>query len=410
MTTLVCLISHQHVPNLLPVKAIRPDNLLLLVTAGMQQNSHWFVQALAVGGLDYSGRCTIINIKSENSVEEVKASLNAEYNRQVRDEWIINITGGTKPMSIGAHAFARENNLKAIYIVESDQYLAIDLSGGEPVALGNEHVSATEFLAGYGYEIRNVKDLDRQNEMASRWQDLGAILTLHHDDGEVQKFLAVLQGMKEDVIRRSRRKWEKEGLLLKSEDGLWISNADVRTRICNIFALREYEKVITGHLDRQAVEFLTGRWLEYFVYGLLVPLMPAYVRCVQVGLTVGQSGPGESNEFDLSFMAERAFCIVECKTGAQRHDPKGDAVLYKMEAIKAGLGAIRVNAFLTTTAPNVIDPVTGDTRESLKNRARIYNCSIIHGAKLKELASLYLAHDPSLDVKVAALFRLKGPS
>lgn len=409
MTTLVCLISNQHIPNLLTVKAVRPDNLVLLVTEGMKKNVGWFLKALAAGGLDYSDKKRIIDIHKENSVEETISALQSAMAERSSDEWIINVTGGTKPMSIGAFTFAQENNLKAFYIVESDQHRAIDLLGGEPAILDDHHVTAIEFLAGYGYEIRNANDLVRQNQRASEWKDLGAMLTLLHDNPEVHAFLAKLQGMKEEKNRISRRRWEKEGLILTSGDGLWISNEDLRKRICTLFAVRDDTRVLTGQLDRTEVEFLTGRWLEYFIFGLLTPLMPAQVRCLQIGLTIGQPGPGESNEIDVSFMTERSLCIVECKTGSQRHDPKGDGVLYKMEAIKASLGAIRVKAFLAATSPNIIDPNTGDTREALQNRSRIYQCTIIHGGALKELAAQYLANDPLLSSHTAQVFRLGNP-
>lgn len=409
MKTLVCLISGQHVPNLLTVRAVRPDHLVLVVTKGMKKKKapSLFLNALAAGGTDYAMNHTPIEIENENSVDEVRRSLQQEYDNKPHDGWIVNVTGGTKTMSIGAYEFAKENGLKALYIGESDQDKAIDLSGGGPVVL-NHLVSTAEFLAGYGYDIRNVQDLDRQNREAWDLQGLGAFLTEHHTDAGLREFLGELQKLKQAKKRASGRKWEKEGLILTGEEQLWIGDETIRARICREFRLHENGHALAGHLERPAVEFLTGRWLEHFIYGLLVPFVPEFLTCLQAGLAAGQPGPGESNEFDVSFMSDQSLCIVECKTGAQKHDEKGDEVLYKMEAIKAGLGAIRVRAFLATTSPNVIDPETKDTRKALSNRARSYQCTIIHGGTLKDLASLYLANDPSLPSKVAKIFGLKS--
>lgn len=351
MKTLVCLISAQHIPNLLTVKAVKPDNLILLVTKGMKRNASWFLNALSAGGMDFTKKHDVIEIEKENSVDAVTSSLQHAYRTQPGDEWIINVTGGTKPMSIGAYGFAKEKGLKALYIVERDQDKAIDLSGGTPVALNHHYISTAEFLAGYGLDIRNAKDLDKQNTLAWTWQGLAAMLTEHHKDADIQEFLGTLQNLKETKKLKSRRAWEKEGLFLTGEEQLWVRNDAIRARICQQFHVKESGTILTGHLERPAVEFLTGKWLEYFVYGLLVPFISYSLECLQVGLTAGQPGPGESNEFDVSFMAEQSLCIVECKTGAQKQDSKGDAVLYKMEAIKAGLGAIRVKAFLATTSP-----------------------------------------------------------
>lgn len=406
MTTLVCLISDQHVPNLLTVKTIRPDHLVLVVTGRMKKNVPWFFRALEMGGLDYSSDPlhSILEISRENSVEEIICTLRSAYSKAADREWILNITGGTKPMSIGAYMFARENRLKALYIVESDQYTAMDLTGSEPVYLKDQHITATEFLAGYGYDIRNAGDLERQNLLASKLQALGALLTEHHESKNIHRFLGRLQQLKEKKKAASRRAYDREGIILSDRESLWVSNGEIRKQICSTFHLQENGRSLIGRLEPSAVEFLTGRWLEYFVYGLLFLLAPASVRCLQVGLTMGKAGPGESNEFDVSFMTERSLCIVECKTGSQKHDARGDAVLYKIEAIKAGLRALRVRAVLAATSTNIIDPATGNTRQALANRSKMYDFTIINGKILKELAVMYRLRDPLLNDRVAYYF------
>ncbi len=406
--TLVCLISNQHIPNLLTVKEIRPDNLVLLVTTGMKRNLGWFLRALTAGGLDYSERTKIIGIQKENSVDETMSALKVAHAERPDDEWIINVTGGTKPMSIGAYEFAKANRIRALYIVESDQYRAVDLSGGEFVPLDNQHVSAIEFLEGYGYEIRNTNDLERLNLRASALQDLGALLTEHHGDSDLRNCLGALQMMKDEKEKKYKKAWYREGLILTPDDGISLENDEIRTRIAREFGLTVEGTILTGHLERPAAEFLTGRWLEYFVYRLLEPLVPASVRCLQIGLTTGQPGPGESNEFDVSFMTQRSLCMVECKTGSQRHDPKGDAVVYKIEAIKAGLRALRVRAFLATTSTNIIEHDTGETRPALINRSKMYDFTIINGKTLRDFALMYRLRDPVLNDRVADQFLPKS--
>jgi hypothetical protein len=405
MTTLVCIISAQHVPNLLTVKAIRPDHLFLIITEKMKDNVPRFLNALAAGGLDYSQKFTPIEIQKEHSFDEIISSLKAEYAKDPDRQWVLNITGGTKPMSIGAYMFARENGLRALYVVESDQSCAIDLSGGVSLSLDRLHVTTPEFLAGYGYEIRNPRKLEQMNRQARDLQDLGALLTAHYDDPDIFHFLARLQMMK-GPIDDKESKWEKEGITLSQADHIFLKNAEVRRKIAQKFGLAENGSVITGHLDRKAVEFLTGKWLEFFVYGLLKPLEPAYVRCLQSGLSIGLPDAGKNNELDISFMTERSLCMVECKTGSQGHDPDGDQVIYKTEAIKEALGALRVRAFIATTSTNVIDKA-GKIKQALANRSQMYGCPIIDGKTLKELAGMYLTGDPALNDKVIDQFNLK---
>ena len=97
------------------------------------------------------------------------------------------------------------------------------------------------------------------------------------------------------------------------------------------------------------------------------------------GVRVGKAFPGEDNDLNVTFMMNQSLCIVECKTGDQEHDPAGKDVLYKIEAIKSGLRAIRVKTYLATTSDNVIDPQKGGIKEPLLRRADIYDCKIVAG-------------------------------
>ena len=189
-----------------------------------------------------------------------------------------------------------------------------------------------------------------------------------------------------------RRAWEREGLILSDRDDISLHNSSLRAAIAEEFDLNESRTTLTGHLNKYAAEFLTGKWLEVFVWGLLLPFENRGIWDLHLGVTAGGKEPGESNEFDVSFMQDQSLCIVECKTGGQ--------------AVKAGLMAIRMKTYLATTSPNVVEQETGRIKPSVANRCKLYNCTIIHGEPLKEMAKLFLNNDPSLHERVAATFHL----
>ena len=81
-------------------------------------------------------------------------------------------------------------------------------------------------------------------------------------------------------------------------------------------------------------------------------------------------------------------------------------MLYKIEAVKSGPKALRVDTYLATTSPNVIDPRTKEIRESLRRRSEIYGCRIVPSRKIRELAYLQISKDPSLTKEVANLFKI----
>lgn len=402
---MACLISHQHVPNLLAVQAVKPDRLVLLVTPLMKGKEDNLLTALSAGNCDYASAHDVIDVVDENSIQTVYAALDAAYKKYPDDEWIINLTGGTKPMSMGAYTFSRDRGLKTLYIAEGNQRQGVDLLGGPGVAL-DHHVSTAEFLAGYGFNLRNTQTLGRNEGQAGQWIEMAALLTAHHDNPSLRNMLGRLQNLKEKKMKAARKGWEREGLIISDTDGVSLSNSSLRSRIAEEFHLTETGAKLTGHLDKNAAEFLTGKWLEVFVWGLLHPFVNQGIWDLHLGVTAGGRGPGESNEFDVSFMRDQSLCIVECKTGGQGHDPGANSTLYKIEAIKAGLMAIRMKTYLATTSPNVIDPNTGGIRKAIANRCLLYGCTIVHGDPLKEMAELFLRNDPSLHERVATAFKL----
>jgi hypothetical protein len=114
------------------------------------------------------------------------------------------------------------------------------------------------------------------------------------------------------------------------------------------------------------------------------------IREVHLNLEIGSMWsikPKPKNEWDVTFMQGQSLCLIECKTGTQKKK-KGEDILYKVEAIKKHLGAIRVNSYLATTSPVVIDKEKGKIYEQLANRSALYNCKIIDGVKLKEIAKM----------------------
>lgn len=398
MKTMACLISHQHVPNLLAVQAVKPDRLVLLVTPAMKGKEADLLRALSKGNCDYASMHDIIEVDDENSIQAVYAALDDAYKKHPDDEWIVNLTGGTKPMSIGAYAFSKDRGPKTLYIAAGNQHHAIDLLGGPSVTL-DHHVSTAEFLAGYGFDLQNADAMEKNEREARNWIEIAAALTAHHEDPSLQQMLGKLQNLK---------KTNKNGLTLSDEDGVSLKDAALRSMIARDFHLTESGTHLTGHLDKHAVEFLTGKWLEVFVWSLFLPFVNQGIWDLHLGAIIAKgNGPGENNEFDVSFMQDQSLSIVECKTGEQEHDPSANSTLYKIEAIKSGLTAIRMKTYLATTSPNVIDPDTRGIRKAVANRCSLYGCTIVHGEPLREMAELFLRKDPSLHERVAATFCLK---
>ncbi len=370
MKVLFCLLSDQHVPNLLSVHHYRPDQLVLLESDHMKKReaaSH-FLKALKHGHLDYGSRHHIEPLAAEDNLTAVRQALQRAYGKFPSAEWIANLTGGTKPMSIATHEFFKALGGNLIYTNVVRPASLIDIESGETQECSHRP-SIKEFLAGYGFESRKADD--KMAEAERRAVD-GArsaeLLAQHATDREILS-------LKDDERRKAREK----GVELSADKFHFPREAEEELR--KIW----FDGVPTRKLTKYEVEFLTGGWLEVFFWNLLVTHSDELgIWDVRLGLEVGRRGDSSGNEFDVAFMHNHGLSMIECKSGSQKHDSGAD-ILYKIEAVTRQFRALRVRSFLATTATNVLDR-ENKVKESLQVRADIYQCRLLIGNQIRELA------------------------
>ncbi len=94
---MVCLISGQHVPNLLSIKSESPvpDRLILIVTPLMKARDkhNQLLNALAAGGLDYGSKHDIRDLAKEDSISETYDLMKKIYKDHLEDELVACVFG-----------------------------------------------------------------------------------------------------------------------------------------------------------------------------------------------------------------------------------------------------------------------------------------------------------------------------
>lgn len=333
------------------------------------------LQALRIGGRDYGEKHDIEPLASEDHLETIRQSLRRAYGRYASCEWIVNLTGGNKPMAIATYEFFKSVGGRLVYanIEQPGEWRDIDSTHTEKF----DHVLSTkEFLAGYGFEVRKPDEkIALAEKRAAGWWEC-ARLVAEHSAG---KNLLVLS---DDERNKARDK----GITLTS--GRSLPDDSISASLATHFRLtRAADGSWVGRLDKHEVEFLTGGWLEVFFWGLLSRhAVPLGLSDVHLGLEVGARGDSSGNDFDVAFMhTYHGLCMMECKSGAQSHDPRLD-VLYKVEAVTRQFRALRVKSWLATTSDHVLDRNSGELKASLANRAAVYNCDLLVRGQIEALA------------------------
>ncbi len=379
-----------------------------------------FMNALDIGelsNLQEEDKHEIVSLEDENSIPSALKVFQDVTSKYPEAEWFINITGGTKPMSIAAFEFFKDrSNCTMLYVPINDQTKALKFIGKKQVnpideedaatrlkalSIANEtetldhKISIGQFLAGYGFELGKSESEVEENEMlALEWFETSVYLVENHNDKDLIKFLRSFTTIS------NRRKGRKNGLYLQDSDEIDLKDEGLIDNLTKIFpSIIFKDSRMTGRLEANEAQFLTGGWLEVFIWALLYKHSDDLgIREVHLNLEICSKGPSESrpkNEWDVAFMQDQSLCFIECKTGNQKKK-KGVDILYKVEAIKKHLGALRVKSYLATTSPVVIDKDTGKIYEHLAIRSALYNCTIIEGKRIQKVAEMQ--HNPEKEI------------
>lgn len=112
MHTLIQLVGQQAMPNLLAAVAVRPDRIVHLWTRKTRAASEQLRDACKAAGL--GARIRFVELSDMPGIEETRAAVS----RAAAEDpgCVVNFTGGTKPMSIGAYAAAAEKRLPSLYV------------------------------------------------------------------------------------------------------------------------------------------------------------------------------------------------------------------------------------------------------------------------------------------------------
>ncbi|OQA17128.1 MAG: hypothetical protein BWY63_02511 [Chloroflexi bacterium ADurb.Bin360] len=110
MTTLVTLVGEQSIPNLLPIRHLKPKRVVFVHTTG-----NYGTEAVAqrVAALLPSDDMAVYAPVDAYALSQIRTAL-AEKLAGERD-LLFNLTGGTKPMGFAAYALAAEHTIPFVY-------------------------------------------------------------------------------------------------------------------------------------------------------------------------------------------------------------------------------------------------------------------------------------------------------
>lgn len=379
---LVCLLTGQHIPNLISVKHYKPRTLILVASTAMASRAKPFLAALKAGGHDYELCHEIVQLADETNLEKVIESATGILENHKNQPIILNITGGNKVMTIGFYTAFKDKS-KIVYIENNNREGFLDLAGG--CERFNGTVGIEEFLQGYGtMGEKSLSTLQQSESRAQAGYDCALALASGAQSVDLLQFDPEDETKDRELHQEFRR---NGGKLVKS---YWTNFA-----INHQDALAQWgvdPALESVAINKYQAEYLTGGWLEVFIWGLLKKQAhDLNINDVNIGFVAKPLGNknASGNDFDVCFIRNLELFIIECKSGDQSHDSQAD-VLYKVEAIKRQYGALNARTIVATTGTNIYKRNTEIIKQNLLDRLSYFNATIIDRKGIQELA---LAHE-----------------
>ena len=391
---LLCLVTEQHVPNLLSVLHFKPDRVVLIQSDKMAKAkaTEYFLDALEIANYK-KDKVDVLQLEDENNLVSVRRCLHQAFGKFPQADWIANVTGGLKPMSIAAYEFFKALDARIVYIDSRcpNEILGLD---GQPPETCKHILTLDEFMAGYGFQISKAwEKITESEDRARQWWPLARKIAEHAPDLNLLRFSD--DGSEWKAVR-------EKGFTLEPQHTKHVPQP-VRDEILKCWNLTQANGGIRGIIDKYQGMFLTGGWLEAFLWKLLDEHASQLgLEHVHLGVEARKKDTKAPTDFDVAFMMNQSLGAIECKSGGQEHSDDPNQPLDKLEARIQQFRALRVNPVLATTSPEILD-ATNSVKATFAQRAAIYNCRIVTVDQIRELA----VEDASPDLVAQILLNRK---
>lgn len=362
----VCLVSAQAAANLLPAldPLLKPDRVVLVVSGPMRKKAENLSAVMKEAGI----RIEQCELSDEHDYARTEGELLELAERLAGEDVQLNITGGTKLMSVAAQSVATAADWRMFYVdADTDRISWLGKDAPPPRPLG-EQLRLRHYLQSYGFSLPQrpsrpdmppfqqalTETLLRQ--IGSLEQPLSQLNWLSQT-AEDRRSLAVQMNPQQSDSRSLEallRHFEQAGFLTLSADTLKFA-------------------------DESARDFVKGGWLEQHVMQCVHKLTgEAGIRDKAANLRVQDAG-GVESELDVAFLARNRLFVIECKTARmdKPESPKANDTLFKLAENCRRIGGLGSRGMLVSYRA---------LRDSEKRLARALDIECVCGADINGLS------------------------
>lgn len=354
----VLLVSDQAMPNFLPVlnKDLKPKTVTLAVSNKMQSRAQWLKNEIEKHQVQILPDIELgENVADVNIVQSVFMKW-ADDNKELFENSVLNVTGGTKPMAIAAQETFRMGGRPVFYVDIASDHVSW-LNGSSQNHLLSSQPTLTQF---FGLNGIKVKEGDFKSVVDNeKWRHFYAEIA-----GDPQKWALSIRAL--------------NGIASEAEENESL-RFNVPSDVCCYPGWKEMIEMLhgdelicykkTGGGEKfssfEARRFCNGIWLEHYVFEILKSF--GFDRKRAMMNVKIEDSKGNKNEFDAVFIHKNTCYVIEDKTRNMKRDGVADTAVYKLAQLSSKMG-LRVKGILISAL---------SVRSVDKERARAYGVEII---------------------------------
>lgn len=340
----IALVGREALPVFYTIMEHNPDITYLLVTEQTNETAANLKKVMGTLGQ----ACQTIQVLPYD-IKRAEASCEAIHEKHGETaEYVYNLTGGTKVMSLGAYRCGERHEAQLLY---TDSRSCIDLRSGESVTLSESLVNETIFaLQGQQLKHHKVWQVDDRRTACARAcrQFILGYGSIYHELHEAYQ-------RRQDSHRPGAFAYARKGLTYSNRQGVSIEE--------------DGETVFASDFPGAEKMLLEGRWWETLVADKIVQWSAGrYAVWASVEFwPLDPSARDIKNEIDVLVNVGNTFVIVECKSGTFTQDN-----VYKLASVCRTYGSYKSKGVIVTFR---------DCRSALKEKAKEQNISIFEAGK-----------------------------
>lgn len=386
--TQVCFVSGQPDANLLPLMCdvFQSDKVILLATQQMKARAQDLKDAVKD-----DVQVQVVPLDSAYDMNALERQLTQwKENGLIKpQETVMNITGGTKLMSITCYRWCVNNGVSAFYMSVDDGTLtlflgnksedletqAVKVHGSEPVLKRYLRAHGFKLLEASQPEVSDARQSFIDFAMREDRSDfIGTLNAWASKAAEIWKDRKARDLSRKTIrVRLDSRDSGYEFVKYAQEQGNGLNNwVGVSSGTAEFYGTYAED-------TKENIDFLKGFWFEQAVADALREAFPD-AEVYQNVKVKANNGQGAGNELDAVFFYKNRLCVVEAKTcNYEKEDNDAQNYLHKLGSVANDVGGNAARSCFISYR---------ELPDSLIKRAKDKHVEVIHGKDLFERSVL----------------------